>query len=139
MTDRELRKLSRLELLEMLLDVSKENEALKEKTESLTREIEAAKSIENLAVTTNQLNDMLRYADRLTKSLKSGSACEEDELPEKEEIKPSVKASCYTDRNLYVRLLSHFIKDRATMDFLPDDLKTDIGRRIDEILEGSRK
>ena len=66
MTDKELRKLSRLELLELLLEATTENEKLKEKLKKNEIEKEAAKSIENLSVTTRQVNTVLEYANNLT-------------------------------------------------------------------------
>ena len=53
MTDKELRKLSRLELLELLLEASKENRKLKEKINRLIAENQTAKNIENLSVVTH--------------------------------------------------------------------------------------
>ena len=49
MTDKELRKLSRLELLELLLEATKENQRLKEKIEKMKIENRTAQNIENLS------------------------------------------------------------------------------------------
>ncbi len=69
MTDKELRKLSRLELLELLLEVSKENEKLNEKIKKLTEENENAKRIDNLAEATRQINTSLQYVNNLCLTL----------------------------------------------------------------------
>ena len=50
MTDKELRKLSRLELLELLLEASNENKKLKEKIVALKADIKTAQNIENLSL-----------------------------------------------------------------------------------------
>lgn len=71
MTDKELKKLSRLELLELLLEVSKENETLKEKIEELKIENEKARSIENLSAATHKIESALKYANTLTGTLKA--------------------------------------------------------------------
>ena len=70
MTDKELRKLSRLELLELLLEASRENEKLKEKIAKMKQESNAAKSIENLSATTKQVSTVLEYANNLTDTLR---------------------------------------------------------------------
>ena len=141
MTDKELRKLSRLELLEMLLDVSKENENLKDKIAKLNKENEAAKSIENLTVTTNQVNDILRYANKLTESLKGTPQTIDEE--KKIEVMPTktVSRNCdnSADRNLYVRIMNYYLKNNSALESLPADMKEDIRNRIEEILKKSEK
>ena len=68
MTDKELKKLSRLELLELLLEVSNENEELKQKMEKMASENEVSKSIENLVVATKQVNEILSHANKLVET-----------------------------------------------------------------------
>ncbi len=59
MTDKELRKLSRLELLELLLTESRENDRLKEEVERLKSEKSISQTAEQLEQTVKQLNEIL--------------------------------------------------------------------------------
>ena len=58
MTDKELKKLSRLELLELLLTESRENERLREELEKLKQENTILKSAEQLNETSENLGEM---------------------------------------------------------------------------------
>lgn len=68
MTDRELRRLSRAELLEMLLAQVEENERLKARLEEAERALEdrrlAVSRAGSLAEASLQLNDVFAAADR---------------------------------------------------------------------------
>ena len=60
MTDKELKKLSRLELLELLLTVTRENELLKAELENLKQVNTIEKSAEHLNETSKQLETALK-------------------------------------------------------------------------------
>ena len=60
MTDKELKKLSRLELLELLLIETKENERLKTELEKIKKENSIEKSAQLLNETANQLDAALQ-------------------------------------------------------------------------------
>ena len=140
MTDKELKKLSRLELLELLLEASNENKRLKDKIKKMTSENEASKSIENLATTTKQASDILDYANRLVETIKAAPA---DFAAEKSGAVKNVKTSSdnsknYTDRNLYLRIMNFYAKNVEALEVLPPELKNDITNRIKEILENRR-
>lgn len=68
MTDKELRRLSRAELLEMLLAQVEENERLKARLEEAERALEdrrlAVSRVGSLAEASLQLNDVFAAADR---------------------------------------------------------------------------
>ena len=68
MTDKQLKRLSRRDLLEMLLEISKENEQLKSENRQLKEKLENRKiELENcgsLAEAALKLNDIFRAADR---------------------------------------------------------------------------
>ena len=140
MTDKELKKLSRLELLELLLDVSQENKILEEKVQKLTVENEKAKSIENLATATKQVNDMLGYATALTGAVKTGVPA----VPPAK-IAPVTLATSnpvinkkQADRNLFLRLIEFYKENDAAIELLPDDMKKDIADRIAQTAEDSK-
>ena len=138
MTDKELRKLSRLELLEMLLDVSKENENLRAEIKKLNKEKDAAKSIENLTVATIHVNDMLRYANKLTESLKGNSHTADTEN-NAEERTISGNSVCSTDRTLYVQIMNYYLKNNSALESLPADIQEAVRNRIEEILKKNTK
>lgn len=134
MTDKELRKLSRLELLELLLEASKENEKLKEEIEKLKIENKTAQNIENLSVATHKIETALRYANNITDNLKgtSGEYVAERVIKEKEE---PIKAKPLSDKEIYRRILSFFAKNDEKLNVFPSDLENDIRDRIKSILE----
>ncbi len=134
MTDKELRRLSRLELLELLLEASKENEKLKEEIEKLKIENKTAQNIENLSVATHKIETALRYANNITDNLKgtSGEYVAERVIKEKEE---PIKAKPLSDKEIYRRILSFFAKNDEKLNVFPSDLENDIRDRIKSILE----
>lgn len=126
MTDKELRKLSRLELLELLLEASKENEKLKEKIEKLEVDNKTAQSIENLSVATQQVANALKYADSITSALKTSSIGSASE--------GTVK-NAQPDREIYKRMLCFFAKNDEKLSVFPDDIENDVRERIKSLLE----
>ena len=144
MTDKELRKLSRLELLELLLEASRENEKLKEKIAKMKQESNAAKSIENLSATTKQVSTVLEYANNLTDTLRktthevvtAGTKTQSERSSVQKA--PEEKQPVISDRNLYWRIMNVYAKNDEALDVLPDDIRNDIRDRIRGILE-SRK
>lgn len=170
MTDKELKKLSRLELLELLLEESRENERLRVELEKLKAENSVVKSARHLNEASEKMNESLHSAAELTDTLnrlvagkiiipdkqddKNKTAGQESagetettvsESPDskKEEItipdkndepseqKAAEKAS--VDVQIYTRLLSYFHKNRYALAFIPEDIKNDIEKRLDEI------
>lgn len=71
MTDKELKKLSRLELLELLLTESRENERLREELEKIKQENTIEKSAQHLNQTSENLGEM---SDKLSVALQQVSS-----------------------------------------------------------------
>lgn len=139
MTDRELKKLSRLELLELLLEVSKENEDLKAKVKKLESENEAAESIEKLSVAASHLNIALEYARGITDSLsKNPRSSTENETPVYYRASEE-KTKAREDAELYCSIMSYYAKNREAFDSLPEELRNSVKNRIIVIFENRKK
>ena len=140
MTDKELRKLSRLELLELLLEVSKENRKLKEKIKLLKEESKTAQNIENLYAITSQVENALRYANSITDNLKAvpGEIAISDKAPtddtEKNSEAPAV-CEAVPDKDIYKLMLSFFAKNEDKLSVFPDDIEVIVRGRINSLLE----
>ena len=141
MTDKELKKLSRLELLELLLDVSKENKKLKDEISRLKIENKTTQNIENLSVITYQVESALRYANSLTDTLKtsssegvsSGEGYKKDSSIENR--KSGVKSDILSDVEIYKRMLRFFAKNDDSLSVFPADIENDVRARIKSIFE----
>lgn len=134
MTDKELKKLSRLELLELLLDVSKENRKLKDYIKKLRADNETAQSIEHLSVITRQVENALEYANNLTRTLEGAS---DKPLPSTASVKnTTVKSDTVSDVDIYRRMLCFFAKNDDKLNVFPADIENDVRERIRSILEG---
>ncbi len=142
MTDKELRKLSRLELLELLLEVSKENRKLKKNIEALKVENSTAQNIRNLSEATLRVENALKYANSLTNTLETTprtvvSATDTKKIEINTENKePLIKPDYLADKEIYIQILCFFAKNDDKLDILPDDIKNSIKMRINEILKG---
>ena len=73
MTDKELKKLSRLELLELLLVESRENERLREELEKIKQENTIKKSAEHLEVASKQIETAMEQVSEIINNLSSGA------------------------------------------------------------------
>lgn len=136
MTDKELRKLSRLELLELLLEASKENKKLKEEIDTLKSEKQAADNIETLSLVTRQVENALKYANNLTDTLKTSS--QDPTLPDVKSKKQS-KADVLTDSEIYKRMLRFFANNDEKLNVFPSDIENDVRARIKKLLEVKAK
>ena len=132
MTDKELRKLSRLELLELLLEASKENKKLKEETESLKTENKTAQNIENLSLAARQVESALKYANNLTDNLKNATTESEHAVTKS---RTSIKNNSRSDSEIYKRILIFFAKNDEKLSVFPDDIEHDIRMRIKDLTE----
>ena len=140
MTDKELRKLSRLELLELLLDVSRENRKLKEKINMLKEENKIAQNIENLYVITSQVENSLRYANSITDNLKGtpGESAASDKAQTEDTGKTSETSAAsdtVPDKDIYKLMLSFFAKNEDKLSVFPEDLEHIVSGRIKSLLE----
>ena len=141
MTDKELRKLSRLELLELLLEASKENRKLKEKINRLISENKTAQNIENLSVVTRQVENALMYANSLTDNLRSNayeatplSAAAKIDYPQQTEM-PQLKSDEPSDKDIYLQMMCFFAKNDDKLKVFPEDIENVVRERIRNILE----
>lgn len=147
MTDKELKKLSRLELLELLLKESKENERLSAEIEKLKSETDIRNTTEKLHLAADKLQETLNNASELSDALNSiinsetpvtvydpevvhdtKSTTENGGEKQQKEKKNSV------DIGIYQRLLSYFNQNPYVLAVLPDELSSDIKVRIAQIL-----
>lgn len=143
MTAKELKKLSRLELLELLLKATEENENLKEKIEQLEIENDTARRIEALHETACSLASSLETANTLTGVLKvtalGGVEPQRLRDTEAEEApSPKVPRKPRSDKNLYCSLLNFFVNHREALYILPADLREDVSERIAVLLERAK-
>lgn len=145
MTDKELKKLSRLELLEMLLEVSKENEKLRKSLEKTKLENKAAKSIANLSATTKQMNTALEYVNSLTDILRKTTleiaTAKTAGIADNQRIQsaPSKIHSSVSDRNLYWRIIAFYARNDSALQLMPDDIQSEVRNRIKSILESRKR
>lgn len=131
-TDKELRKLSRLELLELLLEVSNENEKLKEIIITLKAESKTAQNIENLSLVARQVENTLKYANSLTDSLKTIVNGESKSVSIQE---TQAKPDLLQDRDIYILMLRFFIQNDDKLNVFPADIENAVRMRIKSILE----
>ncbi len=158
MTEKELKKLSRLELLELLLEESKENERLKAELEKINAENSVAKSMEALSAVTEQMNSALEYANALTGDLqkiaRDGITVKTEKapanvavvgqnypnIPKKQGAPTSEEATqvIISDRKLYWRIMYFYSQNEMALAFLPPDIRNDVRTRIKGILENRK-
>ena len=127
MTEKELKKLSRLELLELLLEVSSENHELKQRVEKLNNELETAKQLDQLSDTILQAKSMLKDINQMAVL----SSCPDSVPAFGEEI----AELSLTDEKIYQFLLWLFAKDQALLSALPSGLRSAIEERISNLME----
>ncbi len=159
MKEKELRKLGRLELLELLLEVTKENDELKVQIDKLKKENKMAKGIDDISGTAKQLMEVLdsakqlgeviETARRLNGALETANLLVNDlktyKVPESQEKpvpEPEVKISSaqrrkrMSDRNLYYRILDYYAQNMDLLDSFPNDLRIDLINKLLSLLEG---
>lgn len=143
MTDKELRKLSRLELLELLLNEGRENKKLQEELEKLKSENNIEKTTERLKETAEQFDLSLQNAEVLVSVMQKLIAGEDVNVPVNDnstvsrdadtENNPKQKTVSH-DADIYRRLMHFFLRNMNYLSYLPDDLREDITARLTEIL-----
>ena len=140
MTDKELRKLSRLELLELLLKESKENRELKAELEKIKSEKSIEKTTEQLKETAAQFDTSMQNAESLVAMLRklvfgegaaeaSGSGSKT-----KDNLDTASRKKVLTDIDIYRRLMVFFSRDADALSLLPDRLREDVIRRLKEAM-----
>lgn len=160
MTDKQLKKLSRLEVLELLLEQTKINEQLRFEIDELKKEISAAKSIDTLEELTEQMNNALENLAGQTRKIEEFFAenkkSDEVQLPEEkeeqvqeteenseekpEESEITIKEQKrYSNINLYSRLMYFYYKNDNALNALPEDIQRDVREKFRGILNGEKK
>lgn len=147
MKEKELKKLSRLELLEILLEETKENESLRKELEAMHS---ARESSDLLMSLTENLNVTLKHAKELTARLDKG-ACEKESgqiIPPSPLVSSEQKkfaASKKNDKNafvsdlkLYFRILKFYYENEEALKLLPENMQEEITTRIRGILNGEK-
>lgn len=157
MTEKELKKLSRLELLEILLEGTKENEKLRAKLENANDIIKNATILSEFI---DKMNDTLGQAQGFTTKLcqitedmsavrsQVQSLCVSQGQPgekafpvhskENKPAKSADAANSISDKNLYVGILNYYLANDSALSALPDDLQNDIRARLKSILESKK-
>lgn len=156
MTDKELRKLSRLELLELLLKESSENQKLREELDKLKSEKTIEHTAERLTETADNLASSIQnienyitviqniVADKNTESANDSEKESETEVIEETETSDSLDSGFQNqkkiseDADIYRRFMQFFYYNRNNLVFLPDDLRQDVTRRLSEIMQNAQ-
>lgn len=136
-----MKKLSRLELLELLLEASKENKKLKEEIDRLRFESKTTQNIENLSMITTQVESALKYANSLTDTLKitsnentsSNVSTNNDKSVMNHQA--NTKSDSLSDVDIYRRMLRFFAKNDDKLSVFPADIENDVRARIRSIIE----
>lgn len=157
MTDKELKKLSRLELLEILLEETKENEKLRAELKTANKIIKNATILSELIGkmdnTLDQAQNFTTKLHRMTEGISQvNSPAQRSYFNENQprqnvfsassaEIK-SAKASDashnISDKKLYVDILNYYLSNEAALNALPYDIQNDIRTRLRGILDAKK-
>lgn len=158
MTDKQLKKLSRLEILELLLEQTKINEQLRIEIDELKNELNESNSIDALGKLTQQLQGALENLNGQTvkmETLLSDFDRKNDNLPQPEEANENQPEKAdekpreaeitikeqkrYSNINLYSRLMYFYYKNDDALNALPDDVQRDVREKLRGILNGEKK
>ncbi len=131
MTDKELKKLSRLELLELLLEESRENERLRTELERLRLEGDMVNASQRISQATEQLDTVIDNAKRLADTLDPAYTATERQSDNKNT--ESVKKVRSVDADIYKRIMVFFSRNPRSIIFLPEDIRSDVEKRLREI------
>ncbi len=138
MTDKELRKLSRLELLEVLLEESKENEKLRKALKNSKSEIAMTEGIKKISDMTKQVNEVLEFANSLSINLKEAakrvSLNTVDGISTKSIGNVPYKGADISDKELYWRIMAFLAKNEDVLSIFPSDIQSDVRRKVNVIL-----
>ncbi len=167
MTDRELKKLSRLELLEILLEESKENERLRNILDETEKKNGSLYLDDETAKLTQQLNCALQEANKLVYELKNisrvntkaennalvsdeksedagqkASAASENTVTQVNKQSPAsgegAKNDVVSDVKLYCQIMRYYAANETALASLPADLQKDVRTRIRGIVSAGK-
>ncbi len=139
MTDKELKKLSRLELLELLLIESHENQKLRDKLAKIEQENEVGKSVEQLNETNQQLQLALQQVRDITNALENPVVITDGPLHKTTEpscIVTETKSNAEENEDaiIYQQLMAFFADHPHAMFIFPDDLRDRLTDRLKDVL-----
>ncbi|MBR3868790.1 MAG: hypothetical protein IKM66_05690 [Clostridia bacterium] len=138
MTEKELKKLNRLEILELLLEQSTINENMRQELHELKNKNNAAELTENLNKMILQMNSALDNVNHIAENLQEMS--KKDPEPENIENKNDKTVpfqqenDTVTNKNLYGRIMYFFWQNDDVLSSLPEELQKDIRKKLRGIL-----
>ncbi|MBR3767911.1 MAG: hypothetical protein IKL10_06705 [Clostridia bacterium] len=157
MTDKELKKLSRLELLEILLEETKENEKLRSELETANNIIKNATIFSDLiGKMNNTLNDAQSFTTELRqitddmsrcnsrKEISNGNQCpsRQNDIPtllnENKSPNSANNTNIISDKKLYISILKYFLANESALNSLPFDIQSDVRTRLRGILDAKK-
>ena len=131
MTDKELKKLRRLELLELLLEESRENERLRKEIERLKSEESIITASVRISEAADKLESVLGV--KASEGAYEGTDRKEATVSYREKTESSIKAGA-VDADIYKRIMVFFCRNPRSVIFLPEDIRSDVEKRIREIM-----
>lgn len=138
MNEKELKKLKRLEILELLLEQSAINENMKQELQELKNRNNAAELTENLEKMISQMNYAIEnvdhIADKLQQMSKKEPGAESIENKNDRVVSVQQKNDTVTNKNLYGRIMYFFWQNDDVLSSLPDELQKDIRTKLRGIL-----
>lgn len=152
MTEKELKKLNRLELLELLLSEIRDNERLRIENERLRNDATANEtalgSLSEITEISKQLTYALGVAQKLS-SYASENYARGKAAPSVKQDYPSATAEkeadkglmkrVQSDRELYWRIMGYYNSHSEAMDPLPDDIRSDAELRLKGINDAKQQ
>ncbi len=158
MTDKELKKLSRLELLEILLEETKENKKLKDELKTANKIIKNATILSELiGKMDNTLGQAQSFTTKLHHITEDMSALNsqvqvsrinkgqprQDIFPthsrENKPVPKSDTSNNISDKKLYVSILNYYLANDAALSALPPNIQNDIRTRIRGVLDEKKQ
>ncbi len=158
MTAKELKKLSRLELLEILLEETKENERLKAELKTANNIIKNANILSDLIckmdTTLNHAQDFTDTLQQLTENISETSPQmtitniikeQSDKVafpdPSKENLseKSNDTINNISDKKLYVDILNYYLTNETALRILPQNIQNNIKTRLRGILDAKKQ
>lgn len=151
MTSKDLKKLSRLEILEILLEESKENERLRAEIDAIKEKNSVRHSENKLYDLTKQMNSTLLNTNKLISDLqkitKEGLAAKSAAtstvpLPKQDlsayHIPAQTEGKPISDKALYCRIMKYYSQNETAIAFLPADIQNDVRARLRGILNAKK-
>ena len=130
MTEKELKKLSRLELLELLLEASTENHELKNRIDKLTADLDTAHHIEQLSTAIDQVEKVLAQVSHLSNTATAAPSA----IPQPVASGAEAAGPALLDKTIYEHLLLFYSENAPLLAALPLELQIAIKERAPHVL-----